>query len=89
LTTVMALELVQKSLMMVLLLIAPPLLVSLLVGLVISLLQAATQVQDQMITFVPRMIAVFLSLLLLAPWYMKMITSYAHDVITTMAKTVG
>ncbi len=88
-TTVMALELVQKSLMMVLLLIAPPLLVSLLVGLVISLLQAATQVQDQMITFVPRMIAVFLSLLLLAPWYMKMITSYAHDVITTMAKTVG
>ncbi|MDP3050812.1 MAG: flagellar biosynthetic protein FliQ [Eubacteriales bacterium] len=85
----MALELVQKSLMMVLLLIAPPLLVSLLVGLVISLLQAATQVQDQMITFVPRMIAVFLSLLLLAPWYMKMITSYAHDVITTMAKTVG
>jgi len=89
LTTVMALELVQKSLMMVLLLIAPPLLVSLLVGLVISLLQAATQVQDQMITFVPRMIAVFLSLLLLAPWYMKMITSFAHDVITTMAKTVG
>ncbi|MBU4532800.1 MAG: flagellar type III secretion system protein FliQ [Firmicutes bacterium] len=88
-TTVMALELVQKSLMMVLLLIAPPLLVSLLVGLVISLLQAATQVQDQMITFVPRMIAVFLSLLLLAPWYMKMITSFAHDVITTMAKTVG
>lgn len=88
-TTVMALELVQKSLMMVLLLAAPPLLVSLLVGLVISLLQAATQVQDQMITFVPRMIAVFLSILLLAPWYMKMITSFAHDVITTMAKTVG
>ncbi|MEW5794531.1 MAG: flagellar biosynthetic protein FliQ [Bacillota bacterium] len=85
----MALELVQKSLMMVLLLAAPPLLVSLLVGLVISLLQAATQVQDQMITFVPRMIAVFLSILLLAPWYMKMITSFAHDVITTMAKTVG
>lgn len=88
-TTVMALELVQKSLMMVLLLAAPPLLVSLLVGLVISLLQAATQVQDQMITFVPRMIAVFLSILLLAPWYMKMITTFAHDVITTMAKTVG
>ncbi|MDA8097512.1 MAG: flagellar type III secretion system protein FliQ [Desulforudis sp.] len=88
-TTVMALELVQKSLIMVLLLTAPPLLVSLLVGLVISLLQAATQVQDQMITFVPRMIAVFLSLLLLAPWYVNMITGFAGEVITAMAKAVG
>ncbi len=80
-----SIELVQKSLMMVLLLTAPPLLVSLLVGLVISILQAATQVQDQMITFVPRMMAVFLSILILAPWYVKVLTSYANEIITTMA----
>lgn len=80
-----SIELVQKSLMMVLLLTAPPLLVSLLVGLVISILQAATQVQDQMITFVPRMMAVFLSILILSPWYVKVLTSYANEIITTMA----
>lgn len=75
----LAVELSQKALMMVLLLTAPPLLISLVVGLVISIFQAATQIQDQMITFVPRMIAVFLSLLLLAPWYVKMLTAYTAE----------
>ncbi|MEW6540728.1 MAG: flagellar biosynthesis protein FliQ [Bacillota bacterium] len=81
----LAVELVQKALMMILLLTAPPLLVSLLVGLVISILQAATQVQDQMITFVPRMIAVFLALLLLASWYVKMLTDYTADLFGRMS----
>ncbi|ACA60247.1 flagellar biosynthesis protein FliQ [Candidatus Desulforudis audaxviator] len=78
-TDSLAVELTQKALMMVLLLTAPPLLVSLVVGLVISILQAATQIQDQMITFVPKIVAVFLSLLLLAPWYVRILTGYTAE----------
>jgi flagellar biosynthetic protein FliQ len=78
-TDSLAVELSQKALMMVLILTTPPLLISLVVGLVISIFQAATQIQDQMITFVPRMVAVFLSLLLLAPWYVKMLTAYTAE----------
>lgn len=84
-TDAMAVELGQRALMMVLILAAPPLLISLVVGLVISIFQAATQIQDQMITFVPRMMAVFLSLLLLAPWYMKMLTSYTAQLFARMS----
>lgn len=84
LTDAMAVELAQRALMMVLLLAAPALVVSLLVGLVISILQAATQIQDQMITFVPRMMAVFLALLLLAPWYIRMLTAYTAELFGRM-----
>ena len=83
-TDAAAVQLVQKALMMVLLLAAPPLVVSLLVGLVISIFQAATQIQDQMITFVPRMMAVFLALLLLAPWYIRMLTTYTAELFGRM-----
>jgi len=83
-TDSLAVELVQKALMLILLLTAPPLLVSLVVGLVISILQAATQVQDQMITFVPRMMVVFLTLLILAPWYVKMLTGYTAELFGRM-----
>ncbi|MFZ5898501.1 MAG: flagellar biosynthesis protein FliQ [Bacillota bacterium] len=80
-----ALELVQKSLMMILLLAAPPLLISLVVGLVISILQATTQIQDQMIQFVPKIIAVLLGLLLFAPWYVNVMLRFTGDILLRMA----
>jgi|Deesub1362A_J573_1020465.scaffolds.fasta_scaffold00029_37 flagellar biosynthetic protein FliQ len=78
-TDAVAVELAQQALMLILLLTAPPLLMGLVVGLVISIFQAATQIQDQMITFVPRMVAVFLVLLLLIPWYIRMLTAYTAE----------
>lgn len=54
----------------------PVLGVSLLVGLVISVLQATTQVQEQSLTFVPKIIAVFVTLAVLAPWLMKIMLNF-------------
>jgi flagellar biosynthesis protein FliQ len=57
----------REGLILVLLVSAPPLLASLVVGFVVSVLQAATQIQDPTIAFVPKLVAVLLVLLALGP----------------------
>ena len=66
------LEIGRDLLSTALLLALPTLLVSLIVGLVISVFQAATSVQEQTLNFVPRMIAVGLVLILTMPWALQM-----------------
>lgn len=55
---------------------APVLLVSLIVGLVISIFQTVTSIQEQTLTFVPKIIAVFLSLILIGNWMLTQITEF-------------
>ena len=55
---------------------APLLLVSLGVGLIISVFQAATQIHEQTLTFVPKLIVIGVVLILLAPWMMTVIREY-------------
>ena len=59
----------------------PILLVSLLVGLVISFLQAVTQIQEFTLTFVPKILAVFLCFYLMMPWMVKVVTQYTTNLI--------
>jgi flagellar biosynthesis protein FliQ len=61
------LRVVREGLLLVLLLSAPPLLASLAVGLVVGVLQAATQIQDQTLIFVPKLLTVVLVLIALGP----------------------
>jgi flagellar biosynthetic protein FliQ len=58
---------VREGLMLVLLVSAPPLLASLAVGLVVGILQTATQIHDQTLSFVPKLVAVVLVLLAMGP----------------------
>jgi len=54
----------------------PVLLVSMIVGLVISLFQTLTSIQEQTLTFVPKLIAILLTLMLLGAWMLNQITGY-------------
>ncbi len=58
----------------------PVLLVSLLVGLIIGLFQAITQLQEMTISFVPKIIAVFLTLLLTIPWMVNIMTKFTRGI---------
>lgn len=62
------LEIAREGLYLVLLVSAPPVLASLIVGLIVSVLQATTQIQEQTLTFVPKIVAVFGSLAIAGPW---------------------
>jgi flagellar biosynthetic protein FliQ len=79
-------SLAGEALMLILLLSLPPLLASLVVGLVISLLQALTQVQEQTLTFVPKIIATILVLIITATWMLDTLREFAGRVFDTMLK---
>ncbi|MBR1691274.1 MAG: flagellar biosynthesis protein FliQ [Lachnospiraceae bacterium] len=55
---------------------APPLLVSLVVGLVVSIFQTITSIQEQTLTFVPKILAVFMTLMLLGHWILGSLAEY-------------
>jgi flagellar biosynthetic protein FliQ len=73
-------DVAQEALMLILWLSLFPLLASLLVGLVVSLLQALTQVQEQTLTFVPKIIATILVLMFCAEWMLGRLQVFARDV---------
>lgn len=57
----------------------PMLGVSLVVGVVVSVLQAATQIQEMTLTFVPKILSMFLALLISFPWLMDKMTAYTRE----------
>ncbi len=76
----LAVELGQSALMQTLLLCAPPLMVAAVVGLVISILQAVTQLHDQTIGFVPKLLAVMIALAVTLPWMCEQMSEYTIGV---------
>jgi len=78
------LEISREALVTVLMLAGPALGVGLLVGAVISILQAATQVQEQTLTFVPKIIAIFLTILITASWMMDVMVSFTTDLFSQL-----
>ena len=62
----------------------PLLVVSLVVGVVLSILQAATQIQDATLTFVPKIVAMFLALIITFPWLMDKMVSFTRDLMLNL-----
>lgn len=88
-TTEMVLTIARDTIMTSLLLALPPLSIALLVGLVISIFQAVTQVQEQTLTFVPKIVAVLLSLLFFGPWMLGLLINFATRVFANLGGVIG
>ena len=67
---------------------APILLVSLIVGLIISIFQTVTSIQEQTLTFVPKIIAIFLALILLGSWMMNTMVEYTVQLWSSFSQYV-
>ena len=81
----LAVNIARKAVQTVLLCAAPMLLAGMIVGLLVSILQAATQVNEQTLTFIPKIVAVFLTLLFFGPWMIRTLTAFTVGVFETMA----
>lgn len=68
---------------------APMLIIGLVVGLIISIFQATTQIQEQTLAFVPKIIAVLLSILIFGPWIMNTLVDFTFNVLNNLYKYVG
>lgn len=84
----MILKIAREALLLILLLSAPALLVGLLVGVAISVVQAATQIQEQTLTFVPKIVAIIITLLITASWMMDMLVSFTGNIFSQLANYV-
>jgi flagellar biosynthesis protein FliQ len=78
-TTMMA-----EAIKITLLVSAPMLLIGLLVGLAISIFSAVTQIQEMTLTFVPKIVAVFMALLITLPWVIEKLTTYTINLFNSI-----
>ena len=83
-----ALELGTNAITMTIMLAAPMMVAALLVGLVISIFQALTQIQEQSLTFVPKILAVFGTLLVAGPWLLKNLLNYTMGLFNLLPQMV-
>ncbi len=79
----------QHALELTLLISAPMLLAALAVGLIVSVFQAATQINEMTLSFIPKLIAIFAALLISGPWLITMMTDYMRRLITSIPTMVG
>lgn len=79
-----AIDLFKSTVMFALYVVAPFLLVLLLVGIASSLLQSVTSMQEPTLTFAPKLLALAGTMLVLAPWLLRMLTEFAVTTISRM-----
>ncbi|ANE47550.1 flagellar biosynthesis protein FliQ [Paenibacillus swuensis] len=68
---------------------APMLIIALVVGLLVSIFQATTQIQEQTLAFVPKIIAVFASVLLFGPWVLTTLVDFTYNLLNNLHKYIG
>ena len=81
--------LVQQALEVTLLISAPLLLAALITGLVISVFQAATQINEMTLSFIPKLLAVFAALVLAGPWMLSVIVDFTRRLFSAIPGLIG
>lgn len=88
-TPEMVMTLAHEAMYVALMLAAPLLLVSLVVGLVVSLFQAATQINETTLTFIPKLIAIAVTLVIAGPWMLTTMLDYMRHMFTSIPSLAG
>lgn len=79
----------QQALEMMLFISAPMLLTALAVGLLVSVLQAATQINEMTLSFIPKLVAMFLALVITGPWMLAIFVDYMQRLIGSIPSAIG
>jgi flagellar biosynthetic protein FliQ len=85
-TDLLVIKIMRESLMTVLIVSAPILGVGMFVGLIISIIQTTTSIQEQTLTFVPKIIAIFLTIILLGSWMIRVLVNYTNNIFMLIEK---
>ena len=83
------LTLAQQALQVTLLMAVPPLLAALLTGLLVSVFQAATQINEQTLSFIPKLLAIFVVLVLFGSWMLGILLDYMRELFTGIPGMIG
>jgi flagellar biosynthesis protein FliQ len=80
---------IREALELTLLVSAPLLLTALAVGLVVSVFQAATQINEQTLSFIPKLLGVFIAIVVSGPWILQLLVDYTQRMFTNIPLLVG
>jgi flagellar biosynthesis protein FliQ len=79
----------QRALEMTLLLAAPLLLVALVTGLIVGAFQAATQINEMTLSFIPKLLATAITLVIAGPWMLKLLVGYTRELIQSIPMLIN
>ncbi|HJV92586.1 MAG TPA: flagellar biosynthesis protein FliQ [Azonexus sp.] len=82
-------EIGRQAIEVTLIISAPILLTALIVGLIISIFQAATQINESTLQFVPKLVAMFIVLLLVGPWMLQYLVDYIQRLFGSIPQLIG
>jgi len=85
----MVMEIGRQAIEVTLLIAAPMLLTALIVGLIVSIFQAATQLNESTLQFVPKLVAMFVVLLLAGPWMLQYLIDYVQRLFGSIPQLIG
>lgn len=79
----------RQAIVLLLLVSAPILLTALLTGLIVSIFQAATQINEATLSFIPKLVAMFVAMLLAGPWMIGLMTGYMQRLFDSIPGLIG
>ena len=82
-------DLAHKTLMVTSMISAPLLLIALITGLVIGMLQAATQINESTLSFIPKLLMLVLTLFVAGPWILRVLIDFTHELYASIPAMVG
>ncbi|HEO8419000.1 MULTISPECIES: flagellar biosynthesis protein FliQ [Bacillaceae] len=85
----MVISIAEKGILTVLIVSGPLLIIALAVGLIISIFQATTQIQEQTLAFVPKIVAVLVGLVFFGSWMLSHMLSYTKDIFSNLTRFIG
>ncbi|MBM7647117.1 flagellar biosynthetic protein FliQ [Bacillus ectoiniformans] len=85
----MVISIAEKGVYTTLIICGPLLILALVVGLAVSIFQATTQIQEQTLAFIPKIVAVLVGLIFFGPWMLGRMLSYAMEIFTNLTRFVG
>jgi len=84
----MIIELGQQTMFTILLMAAPMLGIGLIVGLAVSIFQATTQIQEATLAFIPKIVAIFGTIVIFGPWLLTIIVDFTQGLFTNMSSFI-
>jgi flagellar biosynthetic protein FliQ len=82
-------DLAHKTLMVTSMISAPLLLIALITGLVIGMLQAATQINESTLSFIPKLLMLVLTLFVAGPWILRVLIDFTHELYASIPAMIG
>ncbi|MBM7698317.1 flagellar biosynthesis protein FliQ [Kurthia huakuii] len=85
----LVISIAERAITVVIMASGPLLLVALVVGLLVSIFQATTQIQEQTLSFVPKIIAVLVAIVFFGPWMLTKVVTYTKDIFENLTRYIG